>query len=99
MDPDFEPVTTAQRKLLDRVLEQFTDQVFGQSAKLEWMELPDGRPGLLADDVLFTLRGDELQVTGEMESGNPGVVVFDPPGAIKRVGEVVPPDPSDAAMN
>jgi hypothetical protein len=92
-------VTTAQRKLLDRVLEQFTDQIFGQSAELEWTELPDGRPGLLADDVLFTLRGDELEAAGEMESGNPGVVVFDPSGAIKGVGEVVPPDPRDAAMN
>jgi hypothetical protein len=100
-DPYLRPVTTAQRKLLDRVLEQFMDEIFGKSAELEWTELPDGRPGLVADDVLFALSpsGDELQIVGEMESGNPGVVVFDPSGAIKGVGEVVPPDPQDAAMN
>jgi hypothetical protein len=92
-------MTTAQQELLNRVLEQFTDQIFGQSAELEWTKLPDGRPGLLADDVLFTLRGDELEATGEMESGNPGVVVFNPSGAIKRVAEAVPPDPGEAAMN
>jgi hypothetical protein len=92
-------VTAAQRKLRERVMAQFFDEIFGHSAELEWTELPDGRPGLLADDVLFTLRGDELEVTGEMESGNPGVVVFDPSGSNKRIAEAVPPDPIDAAMN
>ncbi len=60
--------------------------------------VPDFEAMTAAQRVLSP-SGDELQVVGEMESGNPGIVAFDRSGAIKRVGEVVPPDPGEAAMN